>query len=542
MAPIARSAPNVTIRVAIAELASQDFDLLVIGAGIHGAFAALEAARRGWRVALIDRGDYGAATSANSMRVLHGGFRYLKSGDLRRLRESARERDYLLAAAPHLTMPLDCMAPTGTAATPGPLAFRAALAMYGMLDARRNAEAHESRTLTRNEYEVRAGAFATPDASGGAVWQDGFLTGAERLLMNVVRTAQTHGATAANYASCERIIVREGMVRGAGVLDVVSGESIDVRARCILNAAGPWISDVVADLGGAAPLALARGCNAILRCPPPRCAVALPADAGRLLFAAPFAGLTLIGTWYSAAVPGGPSLADDVSALLAAANRAAPALQLGAAAVTRVHAGALPRHAGAAPDDVAGSLHDRPIVIDHGATGGARGLISLSGVKWTTARSAALRSLTAAHETLGAPPRHVSPDAPLHGWQQQPPKRDGATHTRGASDELSAHLAAQYGTAAPDVRSAGSGDECLLQPLAPDCPTVGAEIVHAIRAEQAVHLDDILVRRCGVGLAEEPSQALVRAAARLAATELGWSGDEMDREIAAMSRLYGAPR
>jgi glycerol-3-phosphate dehydrogenase len=92
------------------------------------------------------------------------------------------------------------------------------------------------------------------------------------------------------------------------------------------------------------------------------------------------------------------------------------------------------------------------------------------------------------------------------------------------------------------VRSAGSGDECLLQPLAPDCPTVGAEIVHAIRAEQAVHLDDILVRRCGVGLAEEPSQALVRVAARLAATELGWSGDEMDREIAAMSRLYGAPR
>ena len=529
-----------TSRAAIGELASREFYLLVIGAGIHGAFAALEAARRGYAVALVDRGDYGAATSANSMRVLHGGFRYLRSGDIRRLRESARERAYLCGAAPHLTAPLDCIAPTGTAATPGPLVFRAALSMYGLLGIRAAQQGEETGLLDRAEYSSRAGSFAAPGATGGAAWRDGFLDGAERLLMNVVRTAQAHGATTTNYAECERILVSGEAAVGARVRDLLGDAVVDVRARCVLNAAGPWAEEVAREAGGGPPLAFARGCNVIVRCTPPRSAIAVPDHTGRMLFAVPFRGLTLLGTRYSAVLPGAATLADDVSALLESFRRAAPELSVNENGVTRVHAGALPLTTGGSPDDPAASLSDSNVVIDHGRAGGARGLVSLVGVKWTTGRSAALRALRVAERTIGPSPRHVPPDASLYGGPHAASGRSQGAVDR--KDDESSHLARQYGSAADDVRAVARDDPQWLRPLVPGSATIGAEIIHAIRAEQAVHLTDILQRRAGVGLAEEPSEELAHAAAQLASSELHWSQDRIDAELRDLRACYGVPR
>jgi glycerol-3-phosphate dehydrogenase len=531
----------VTSRAAIGELASREFDLLVIGAGIHGAFAALEAARRGYAVALVDRGDYGAATSANSMRVLHGGFRYLRSGDIRRLRESARERAYLFRAAPHLTAPLTCIAPTGTAATPGPLAFRAALSMYGLLGVGAAQRDDEAGLLDRTEYFRRAGSFAAPGATGGATWRDGFLTGAERLLMNVVRTAQAHGATTSNYAECEQILTSGGAAVGARVRDLLGDGRVDVRARCVLNAAGPWATDVAAESGGGPPLAFARGCNVIVRCTPPGSAIAVPDHRGRMLFAVPFGSLTLLGTWYSAMQPRAASLAGDVSVLLESFRRAAPDFTVDENAVTRVHAGMLPLTSGASPDDPAASLSDSPAVIDHGNAGGARGLVSLVGVKWTTGRSAAMRALAVAERMIGPSRHHAPPDAVLHGGDPADGGGSQGTVERTA-DPTGAHLARQYGSAADDIRAIAREDPRWLRPLAPGRLTIGAEIIHAIRVEQAVRLTDILLRRAGVGLAEEPPEELVDAAVQLAAAELRWSPDRVDSELRDLRGCYGMPR
>lgn len=538
------------IRPAIRELSSREFDLLVIGAGIHGAFAALEAARRGFNVAVIDSADFGAATSANSMRVLHGGFRYLQRAGVLRLRESARESDYLMGAAPHLTVRLPCVAPLGTGGMPGGTAFRVAFLAHALLTSgRHDSSGTSARTVNRAEYERLCGHFAVPGAAGGAVWYDGFMSGSERLLMNVIRTGTACGVVAANYARCEALIVSDGTVQGARVHDLHGDTTFEIRAARVINAAGACVQEVMHGIDALPQVRFARGCNAIVRRTPQPCAVAVPVADRRMLFAVPFGNVTLLGTWYSSADPrlpaGAAAVSSDVEALLAAFRQAVPGYDIGMADVVAVHAGHVPITEGAAPHNVAASLCERPLVLDHGAAGGVRGVVSLVGVKWTTARAAAVRAVQLATRSLAHTPRRVPSDEPLHGG---PTRGGGETVARAPSSvngitvATQAHLAAVYGSAAHEVLLCAAEWPELLTPLAAGEATIGAQVVHAIRTEQALHLTDVLLRRTIVGLTQHPAPALVSAAAAIAATELDWSPAQTAAEIAAVSAGYPAMR
>lgn len=531
-------------RPAIRELASRPFELLVIGAGIHGAFAALEASRRGYRVALIDSGDFGAATSANSMRVLHGGFRYLRTADLKRLRESARERAYLMSAAPHLTAPLPCAAPIGMGGMPGGGAFRAAFLAQGMLAPGRRRVGEAARVVSGSEYARLCGEYAVPGAAGGAVWYDGFMEGAERLLMNVIRSACWHGAIAANYVRCEALIMKSGTLHGAQVRDLHDGSTFELRADRVVNATGVCAPSLVGESGAMPGVRFVRGCNVIVRRKPPLCAVAVPSETGRMLFVVPFGQSTMLGTWYSSDVQ--PSqeraapMSSDARALLAAFGQALPDLRIDMSEVTRIHSGYVPAEPNASPDDLSDALLDRALVIDHGSSGGVRGVITLIGVKWTTARAAALRAVRSAVSPLPRVPRQVPPDEPLHGTMHARRRDAASLPVQETSEATRAHLAAVYGYAAQEILRCAVDRPELLDPLAADAPTIGAEVVHAIRTEQALHLTDVLLRRAMVGLTEHPAPALVAAAAAVAANELDWNASTIADEIAAVGASYTA--
>jgi glycerol-3-phosphate dehydrogenase len=515
--------------MSLSALADTSFDLLVVGGGIHGAFAAWDAARRGLSVALIDRADFGAAASANSLKIVHGGFRYLQSGDVGRLRASSLARADLLRLAPHLVAPLPCTMPASRTLARGRLALGVALAAYETLALGARSEAvPRGRLLDRATYVRLAHPLALDDAPGGVLWYDGILRSPDRLLLAVVRSAMRDGAVAVNYVealSLRRARGGDGAVEGARVRDE-TGEEFDVRARVTLLAANAGTRTLL-PRGSAALPPFACACNLVLDPgdrPLPRTAVAIPvAGRRRMLFAVPWCGRLMLGTSQDEA--GAPAVVERaVDELLAATNRALPALALSRQDVRLVHRGLLP--------GTADALLDRPVLIDHAARDGIAGLVTMLGVKWTTARGTASRAVSICARRLGAP--GTAADRPLLGAEDAGAGLGGG----GAADDAPSHLWSRYGTCSREVTTLAARDPELGAPLAPGAETIGAEVAYAIRAESARHLDDIVMRRTDMGSAGPPASDALEAAARIAARELGWSDERVREERRRVERYF----
>ena len=529
------------------ELTRERFDLLVVGGGIHGAWAAWEGARRGLRVALIERGDFGGATSSNSLKIVHGGFRYLQHADLPRLRESLRERAWLAASAPHLVRPLPCVLPaTGRGVRRVPL-LSAAVALFDAADAA-VAGPHRmprGRGLDASELARLAGVLAPAHAPGGVCWYDAIMTSPERILVGVVRAAATIGATVARGIEAVAPLLDRGAIAGVRARVVPGsgggppGETFDIRAAITLNAAGPWAAAFAAEAQATMPpVALAHACNVIVDRPAPAAAVAVahPTES-RMLFAVPWRGKLMVGTGYApvaageAAMPGrGPAVRAHALALLHAVSRACPALELREQDVRHVHAGLLPVNARAAARGRV-ELLDRPVLVDHGAHGRS-GLVTVVGVKWTTAHAVAARAVTLCERRLGRTPAFAaSPgDALLPGA--------GSLAGDGA---VSAELHSLYGSEAAVVLALGHGRPEWLRPLSDATSTIGAQVAFAVRCEMAQQLDDVVLRRTGLGSLGWPGDDAVAAAARIAGELLDWSDDRRTAEIRRLHEVWPWP-
>jgi glycerol-3-phosphate dehydrogenase len=404
------------------QAATARYDLLVVGGGIYGAMTALEAARRGLAVLLVERGDFGAATSANSLRIVHGGLRYLQSGDLARHRTSVAERRWLLAHFPELVRPLPCLMPLYSPPRGGalrrPAALRLALAADALL-VRRYGRRDEGSLPPRRrlpegglidaaETLRLAPGLPREGLRGGALWYDAAVPAAERLVIEALRWACRCGARALNYVEAEGLLVEDGRVAGLELRDRVSGDLLQVRARRLVNCAGPWCRELAARFDRDLPQLFqpALAFNLLLdRKPPAEAALAVAGPArsdgkgSRTCFLVPHRGRLLAGTCHLAreASPGGsqgrpsqpaPPAESEIQGFLDELNAALPALAVRRADVLRVDWGLLP-----AARPGAAEPSSRPIVHDHAANGGPRGLVSVSGVKLTTARAVAQQAL-----------------------------------------------------------------------------------------------------------------------------------------------------
>lgn len=398
------------IRRDLAAVDRSHFDLVVIGGGVYGIALALEAARRRLGVLLVERRDFGGQTSWNSLHIIHGGLRSLQTMDLRRFRQMVTERRWWLQNFPDLVEPLACLMPLYGRGLRRPGVLRMALETTDLLSWSRNRGVRADRVIPRGRVMRRQATtswcpeLTHSDLRGGALWYDGFATDSHRLLVEMLHWGTANGVVALNYTEATRLLVHAGRVAGLGLLDVDSGRTVEVEAPIIVNCAGPWCRDVAAafdrDLPELFPPSLAF--NVLLDRPPlsPAALAVEPlSGGGRTYFLVPWKGRTLAGTFHASCREEVREAEVDEELrrrFLDDLEASVSGLQIETKDVLRVYSGLLPAKRVGSID-----LALAEKIRHHADHGGPQGLFSVSGVKLTTARRVAEKTLRMIHRWRG---------------------------------------------------------------------------------------------------------------------------------------------
>jgi glycerol-3-phosphate dehydrogenase len=476
------------------------FDLLVLGGGITGAGVALDAATRGLRVALIDKGDFAGGTSSVSSKLVHGGLRYLEHGDLGLVYEALRERRRLLRNAPHLVRPLRFIIPFRSGNRVPAWKWRLGLTLYDALAGRHNLQ--RSRPLRLPELEREFPSLRPDGLGGGASYFDAQMDDA-RLCIEVLQTAARYGATLANYVEAIAFERTDGVLRGVQAVDHLGGAELSIRARQVLNATGPWVDDVCRLAGEErGPLLQpTKGVHVIVRDLGLPAAFLLlhPAD-GRVLFVLPWLGKTLIGTTDTLTAAGPDALdvlPQEIDYLLDAYNHYfAPPLEAAEVLGSFVGLRPLIRARQGEP-----SARSREFRVFEAPTG----LVSVAGGKYTTYRHMAEVVTDVIVGRLGLRRRCQTHDLLLDGapgepWAAFAPRLVGEIQRYGL-DELSAHhLVNRYGRRAAEVAAYLKRNLELIQPVVLGEPDLQVEFAYQRDHEMAVRREDFLLRRTRLGL------------------------------------------
>ncbi len=519
-------------------LATEAFDVLVVGGGITGAGVALDAASRGLKTALVEKADFASGTSSKSSKLVHGGLRYLQQREFRLVYENLAERQHLLDNAPHLVSPLPFLIPlfgqSGVVSNAVARSYSTALWLYDLTGGFRIGKRH--RRVTRAEALAHLPLLDTDRLVAGFLYYDA-RTDDARLTLTVLRTAvDGFGAAAANYAPVTGFLRGpDGAVIGATVDDLedLTAPAFEVRARVVVNATGVWTDDVRA-LGEASPtrsLRPAKGVHVTVpasRFPADTAAVIPVRKDRRSIFVVPWpeADLVYLGTTdtdYDGDIDDPRCTENDVDYLLAAANGVSSA-GLTRADVTGVWAGLRPlltaKH-GRVSERTADLSRRHKVWRDHD------GVVTVTGGKLTTYRKMAEDTVDLAVKGLGGPTRRcVTKALHLEGSPGLAPKQAGGS-------VLPAHLEHRYGTLARRVAALANDRPTLLQPVVDGLPYLGVEVLYAVREEMAMHVSDVLARRTRASI--QQARASTRAAgavAALMADELGWDDARTSAEAA----------
>jgi len=502
---------------ALARLQAQEWDLVVIGGGITGAGVAQQAARAGWRVLLVEQRDFAWGTSSRSSKLVHGGLRYLKEGDLKTTLHSVRERNRLLREAPGLVEPQSFLFADCPGRKPGRWLMQTGLALYDLMAGNhRSRGGHFHANLAATQ--MLAPGLAPPGLRGALVFQDA-KTDDARLVLRVLQEARLLGATTLNYVAASGLRLEHGRTTGLDLQDALDGRSYAVRTRCVVNATGAWADRLRAGAGGQPLLRPLRGSHLIVpfwRLPVAQSISLMHPRDGRPVFLYPWEGATLIGTTdldhrepldQEARIT--PA---EVDYLVEAVNDQFPAARLTPADATACYAGVRP-----VLDD--GQKDASKATRDH-VVRDESGLITLTGGKLTTFRLMAQDALALAAPHVGQP--FAPDDAPLF--------TPAAPLNPRWSPAVRQRLQARYGSLAADLCADARAQD--LESI-PGTQTLWIELALAARHEAVEHLDDLLLRRTRLGLLlPHGALGLLPRIRPLCAPHLGWSGARWDEEAA----------
>jgi glycerol-3-phosphate dehydrogenase len=528
-------------------LTETSFDLLVVGAGIYGACVARDAALRGLRVALIDRGDFGNATSHNSFKLIHGGLRYLQHLDLRRVRQSIEETRFWLRAAPHLVRPLQFVVPATGFGTRGPLAFWAAEQLHLLLGLDRNRGVLPAWRLPAGQVVSRARCLElipgldARRVTGGAVWYDGQMQNADRVLLECVLQAAEAGAEVANYVRAEVLLEHARRIEGVRARDLLSGEQFDVRATVTVNTCGPWSAELLQ--GRAEPTdspALVKGMNLVTRriagdyaigIESARCSDAVIGQSRRLYFITPWRDRSLIGTThvlYRDEPDRCRFRQDEIEGFLREVNAAYPPANLKLDDVYYCYGGLTPADGEAGDEEGLRSRHAE--ILDHRRLNGMEGLLTVVGVKYTTARRVAEQTVDHVYQKLGrTPPPCPTRGTPLpgaKGFEGEDALVRAASAALGSEGGAEPGLLLDYGTRFRQVLGdVGSAPEGIGKSVFHLC------CQHAVRAEMAVRLADVIFRRTDLAARGALTEADLQWCADMMSRELGWTAAHKEWEL-----------
>lgn len=524
---------------AVATLAREPFDVLVIGGGITGAGVALDAATRGYSVALVERGDYASGTSSRSSKLVHGGLRYLQNFDLGLVREALLERQINVNVAPYLTRPLRLIVP----AFDGQRLDRVVglgLNAYDVMSVdrirrrrRRNDEADWSparhRIISGEDVVERIPALADRAPTSGYLFYD-CQTDDSRLVLTVLAEAERFGVVAANRLEALALIDEGGRAAGARVRDRESGDELEIRAATVVNATGVWADRLrPAELYDEAEVPVirpSRGTHIIVdadKLPMHGAGAIVPAGSGRTIFVLPWLGQTLIGTTdtdHGGDVVHVKPAEEDIAYLLDAVN--------GFFGTTL------------APDDLAGAYAGVRPLISTGDSGKSvdisrkaelyetsSGMITITGGKLTTWRRMAKQTVDRIVERDGNDARCITHELPLG-------MAVASSDLVAAPEWAREQLAGRYGHIAHDVLAVAPE---LAEAIVPGRPDLLAEVVYAARREQARTIGDVLLRRTRLALtaARSLTPPVVARVADVLGDELGWDERRRAREIEAFA-------
>lgn len=498
-------------------VAGRPFDAVIIGGGINGCAIAEEAAVRGLRVALIEQADFGFGTTWRSTKLIHGGLRYLEHGDVRLVRESLRERSWLLKTRPYLVTPQRFLLPTLPWSRRPEWQLRIGLATYDMLALYRGVPGH--RHLSGERLHELA-PYLPEDVPSGFSFFDARVHSPERLALELALNARTHGAVIANHATVTAINAAGGAVISVSV--EAGGASFELPTNVVINAAGPWV-DAVNEHGGLPGvelLGLTRGTHIVvdLDAPPGRDAIFSTARSdGRVFFAVPQGDLLLIGTT-DERFDGDPGdirpSSEDIDYLLEEARALMPGRDITRERVRYAYAGLRPLQKVAGGPEAA--ISRRHSVIHHEKHGGPKGMYSLVGGKLSTFRPLAREVAS----LLGAPGKRRDQDLPVAvGWNRI--LRDSTLSLRQKQ-----HVRV-YGAAIQEVLDLGTEEVC------PHSGAIQGEIRYAAQNEQVETLADLMLRRTGISWGSCRGLWCDEAVAEIAGNELGWNAADREREVKA---------
>jgi glycerol-3-phosphate dehydrogenase len=532
--PAPTTPPVAARRAALDTLARDTFDVLVVGGGITGAGVARDAAMRGLRTALVEKDDFASGTSSRSSRLVHGGVRYLEHGELRLVFEASQERRTLQRIASHLVRPLAVTWPVYAGARIARWKLGAGLAMYDLLAAFRNVARHER--LSAGEVLRREPRLRPDGLRGGARYWDAHTDDA-RLTLATIRSAVAAGATVANHARVMALAQAGGRVSGATVMDELEGATVEVTARVVVNATGPW-SDDTERLAGSTTPAVHGSKGVHILVPRERigneAALTLltPTD-GRVFFVLPAGDMAIIGTTdtFESVNPDDVHASRaDVTYLLGAANHFFPGAALTTDDVIAAWAGLRPLVASEANAGDPGGVSR-----EHAVSERVPGLVRITGGKLTTYRIMARDTVDAVQRSLGARRmRARTADVPLAGGGLTDPLKAIGTATTLIRDEaVASRLVHAHGDRWREVWALAEREPALAARMDPARPYVLAEARWAVEQELACTLADLLVRRIPVAFeTRDHGRDAARRIAPLVATWLGWDEARLSTELA----------
>lgn len=511
-------------RAAALDALGSEFDLLVIGGGVNGLAVAWDAALAGLRTLVVDKGDWGSGTSSWSSRMIHGGLKYLEKYDVPLVRESLRDREWLLRNAPHLVKPLPFVLPYYADGVHPKTMLQLGMVAYDVLSFDKSVPRH--RRYSRDEILKEIPGLRRSGLQGAAKYYDAQVEYSERLCVELVIAAREAGAVTLNYAAVRTLAVEGNRVVGAHVVDQLTGQEYDVRAKLTVNVTGPWVDDILAGteeakrrwIGGT------KGTHLIVEPFPgaPSSAMYYDSEDGRPMMILPWLGRYMIGSTdvrFTGDLDMTTADAGEIAYILHETNKVIPEAGLTRDSILYWYTGVRPLPYVDA--NRTADISRRHEIHDHAPQ--LEGLLSVVGGKLTTFRTLAKHTLKAARKKMPVGPSLLE--------QQRLP---GSVTTPVALDvapALADRLRRLYGARAERVVALMKADPTAAQVLDERTGLVAAEVLYAIREEEAVRLSDVIMRRVVIGWEPDLGRTAAPAVADVMARELGWDDAQRAAEM-----------
>lgn len=549
----------------LTRLSNNNYDLLVIGGGIYGSCIAWDAVLRGLSVALVEKSDFASATSANSLKIIHGGLRYLQHADIKRVRESTNEQRTLMRIAPHLIHPLPVLIPTYGHWKQGKEALSIAFTIKALIefDLKKLSDPQKhiphGHLISKKEVSRFLPGIDTRKLTGGAIFYDAQVCNSERLPLSFIRSSEKAGADVANYVEVIGFLNKNDFITGVKVKDVLSSETFEIRAKTVVNASGPWVDQILDLLKEKHPnrkSKLAKAFNLVTRPLFKTYAVGLSGknqsndvesdfrEGNRFFFITPWRGRSLIGTSYST-YDGDPDnfkiTEEDILNLLNEINSVYPSANLKLGDVLFVHGGLLPSSGiSKKTGDVKIAKHYQ--IKDYHSKG-LKGLISVTGVKYTTARYVAEKTVDYIFKSLGQKlPKSYSSTTAIYGGQIERfdsfLQNEINKRPHGLSEGDIKHLVYNYGSALTELLKYFDITDSGNKEVDNGNALIKAEVHHSIHEEMAQKLSDVIFRRTGLGSAGHPGDSALNICAKTMGTELGWNQEKIQAELEEVNLAF----